>query len=625
MRKIFLFIISLSLSQIAFSQGEKMEIEGALILSNSEDPTPEAGTIRWTGQDFEGFDGTQWKSLTNCYSNPQSSDAIITCPSNFTLDNCNLTVNWSHINPTSTTVNYDLRLSISGSPTAVDPGPSVIYPASSNTVNWCSALGISSGMGSIDIELLYWYDGDTNAQLSAGTCTVNYDLSTPSGSGSTFSQIEATSDLPNFCNQSDDEYIAEYLYQNPNVYYWSVQTLANGEKQVTDLPVPIPPASAIQLPAPSGGDDTAALESVINGNGTNKAYVGSGTYKVNQLDINISGTTIYNMPVTPASGAGELIHLNADDIRLIDCPQDFQNQGSTYLGVRAYYADRFHLIRSGAMNMYHTGSSSGGGVLIRECADFHVAGGIYKNLFNLTNGSSTCRANAFWIAGGAWTDGGYFVNNIVENLQSGGQGKDAEVLTVQSNSTHLKQINVFANRCIDAGKRLIKAQADGGITTLSNYYEWKTNSTSAIGNRTRLAVIAVHFNMGDIIVRNNRIVVNGNRNWSYIMNVASTNQSGTNIHFDCNSIEINNPWNGASYDQVVLVGRSLNSGSSGSDSSQENINCSMDDNTIFGTGGVNYHYWFGDGYDVNSGLLQPAGNTFNLSDPQSPHQGIERQ
>ncbi|MBT8231346.1 MAG: hypothetical protein HKO66_13690, partial [Saprospiraceae bacterium] len=33
-------------------------------MGNSDDPTPEAGTIRWTGTDFEGFDGTSWVSFT---------------------------------------------------------------------------------------------------------------------------------------------------------------------------------------------------------------------------------------------------------------------------------------------------------------------------------------------------------------------------------------------------------------------------------------------------------------------------------------------------------------------------------------------------------------------------------
>lgn len=41
-----------------------LEVEGAIILSNSELSLPKAGTIRWTGQDFEGFDGTEWKTLT---------------------------------------------------------------------------------------------------------------------------------------------------------------------------------------------------------------------------------------------------------------------------------------------------------------------------------------------------------------------------------------------------------------------------------------------------------------------------------------------------------------------------------------------------------------------------------
>lgn len=523
MNKLILFFFCLSLSQILVAQSEKLEIEGAINISNNEVPNPEEGTIRWTGQDFEGFNGTVWKSLTTCPSDPPDH-----------------------------------------------------------------------------------------------------------GQGKTFDQIEADSKLPKFCNNDDDAYVAEFLYQHPNVCYWEVQTLPDGQKCVVPLPVPTPPVNAITLPAPNGGDDTAALESAINGNGPNKVFVGSGSYKVNQLDIDEDGTIIYDMAVTPASGAGELIHINADDVKLIDCPQDMQNQASAYLGVRAQYADRFHLIRSGLTNMNHTGVSSGGGVLIRGCADFHIACGVYKNIWNQLNGTSVSRANAFWMNGGtvAVTDGGYIINNIIENLQSTGLptngNKDAEFLTIQGNSGHLKQVKVFANRCVDAGKRLLKSQADGGATILSNSYEWKTNITT-LERRVRLAMIDVHFQTGDVIVRNNRLTINGDRNWGAVMNIQSTTKSGTNIHFDCNLIEINNPWNGAGYDQHILVARSLGAGSPGTDSSQESNNCSMDNNTIIGTGGVNYHYWFGDGFDLNSGLLQPSGNTFNLGDPLSPHQGIERQ
>ena len=50
------------------SQEEKFEIDGAIQIANSDDPTPDAGTIRWTGSDFEGWDGSQWVSFSSITS-----------------------------------------------------------------------------------------------------------------------------------------------------------------------------------------------------------------------------------------------------------------------------------------------------------------------------------------------------------------------------------------------------------------------------------------------------------------------------------------------------------------------------------------------------------------------------
>lgn len=58
--------ILLYFCQLSFSQSEKLEIEGAVIISNSDPSNPVPGTIRWTGLDFEGFNGTVWESLTDC-------------------------------------------------------------------------------------------------------------------------------------------------------------------------------------------------------------------------------------------------------------------------------------------------------------------------------------------------------------------------------------------------------------------------------------------------------------------------------------------------------------------------------------------------------------------------------
>jgi len=53
-------------SLVSLSQNEKMVVEGAIVIDNNEDPNPVPGTIRWTGTDFEGYDGTAWLSLTCC-------------------------------------------------------------------------------------------------------------------------------------------------------------------------------------------------------------------------------------------------------------------------------------------------------------------------------------------------------------------------------------------------------------------------------------------------------------------------------------------------------------------------------------------------------------------------------
>jgi hypothetical protein len=49
------------------SPGEKLEVDGAVKIGNTANPSPAAGTIRWNPvtEDFEGFTGTVWKSLTS--------------------------------------------------------------------------------------------------------------------------------------------------------------------------------------------------------------------------------------------------------------------------------------------------------------------------------------------------------------------------------------------------------------------------------------------------------------------------------------------------------------------------------------------------------------------------------
>lgn len=59
-----LFITSILLWNITAYGQEKLEVEGAIIIGNSEDLTPATGTIQWNGTDFVGWNGQRWVSLT---------------------------------------------------------------------------------------------------------------------------------------------------------------------------------------------------------------------------------------------------------------------------------------------------------------------------------------------------------------------------------------------------------------------------------------------------------------------------------------------------------------------------------------------------------------------------------
>ncbi|MCB0689790.1 MAG: fibrobacter succinogenes major paralogous domain-containing protein [Saprospiraceae bacterium] len=62
--KYILALFFLSLFDALYAQ-EKAIIEGAITVGQSDAPSPDEGTIRWTGTDFEGWNGSTWVSLTS--------------------------------------------------------------------------------------------------------------------------------------------------------------------------------------------------------------------------------------------------------------------------------------------------------------------------------------------------------------------------------------------------------------------------------------------------------------------------------------------------------------------------------------------------------------------------------
>lgn len=62
-----LIVYPLSPTQYVFSQIENMEVEGAITIGNSQNSSVKPGTIRYNSilEDFEGWNGSSWISLTN--------------------------------------------------------------------------------------------------------------------------------------------------------------------------------------------------------------------------------------------------------------------------------------------------------------------------------------------------------------------------------------------------------------------------------------------------------------------------------------------------------------------------------------------------------------------------------
>lgn len=61
--RIFLAVIVM-ISTYMLQAQEQLEVEGAISMANSNSDCPAPGTIRWTGTDFEGWNGLVWLSLT---------------------------------------------------------------------------------------------------------------------------------------------------------------------------------------------------------------------------------------------------------------------------------------------------------------------------------------------------------------------------------------------------------------------------------------------------------------------------------------------------------------------------------------------------------------------------------
>jgi len=442
---------------------------------------------------------------------------------------------------------------------------------------------------------------EQSSDSAKGTETVSTTVS--------YDSIKANG-LGNGTYPSDDYYLAEYLYQNPDVCFWE-QDSAN--KTITSMPTPVPPEDSIYMPSPTGGDDTAMLEAFFQNN-AGKSVVGQGTYKIKTLDI-WNSIDIYNMPMVPAPGAKQMVRVNAPDVRIFNSPVDGQNLGSLAFGFNVEDgAHRFVLVNSGVKNIYHTYGNSASAVFIHHANDFYIVCNDFENVINHTSDrTKIARANSLWLAGrkGSNLTGGLIANNYSSNHQSNGNGYDAEFFAIQSfdSVSETNPVRIFANRAYNAGKRMTKNQESNTII-LSNYVEWNTKD-GPLGRRQLEDVFSAQYG-SNIIVRNNRISISAEGHFQAIFLVNSFNKGiQDNLHFDSNDIEIkdNRDPNANSGPELL---RAASTGAGLQAVGYEATNSSANNNVVYGTGSLRSYYFFRDGYDDGGGRFEHKNNDISV-------------
>ncbi len=440
----------------------------------------------------------------------------------------------------------------------------------------------------------------------------------------TFDNISSKG-LLNACYPNSNHYLAEFLYQDHDVCFWKVD---ESSKTISKLKTPTTPANAIKLPAPSGGDDTSTIEKIINNN-PGKSIDGAGrTYKVSNLNINVK-IDIFNMPMETANKSANVVVINSPDVRIFKSPIEGKNSSSTAVGYTVNDgAHRFVLVKSGFSNIYHKNKINSAGVRIRGANDFHITCNEFKNIINDigSNGSksvsekiklnvATARANAIWMNGGNTksTSGGVIANNYGENFQSNGSRNDAEFFTIQGyNSTDdLNPVRFYANRAVNAGKRMTKSQ-ESNLLALSNKYEWLDKDNGPLGRRTLFAAVNVHFS-DNVIARNNRFIVAAQSRFDniFLTNVKGRSRAQNNIHFDCNDIEIKDKLSLTSGNVPVIIAATTDD-KIDPNYKFEATNSSASNNIIHGSGSVKYHYYFDDGYRKDGGRFKIINNKFSV-------------
>ena len=187
------------------------------------------------------------------------------------------------------------------------------------------------------------------------------------GSTTTYAQIVAAAPKE-YIFEVPNEYLGEYLRQNPDVSWWrqdhQAKTItALGEPKITGKQVAI---------VPSGGNDTALITQAAKEAGPGGAVVGNGKpFRVSSL-ITSKGVTYKNMPMIPVSSSdSQMVKVTTPDVTFINSPIDMLGREVTN-GFYVYdNGDRFTMVGGGVANQINRVGKHGS-AMVRILSLIHI-------------------------------------------------------------------------------------------------------------------------------------------------------------------------------------------------------------------------------------------------------------
>ena len=627
MQKSLILIISLLclLSSICFSQIKEAELlpEGVLFPrfpDNLKPSSPQEGLCFYNTDlhRIECYDGQNWLPMSGSEANRFYLKAVDICGM---LDATGISIADVILN-TCTSLNFSC-----GSISDV-----VLYEVKLGTQALQSDIDqlVSSGDGTI----INTYPGDgslfwitvnlldaNNDIIGQAICSYTAQFSNSNGLGS-YSDIETNA--PDWaCVLTANEYLAEFLRQNPDVNYWNQD---HAGQMITPLNEPATNGTIVNI-TPTGSDDTQLIENAISQAGQAGAVDGGGgTFLIDNLIVNQTNFTLRNISFKPsANSAYKCITVASPDVSFFQVALDLENKPYQYgIDVNAN-ADRFALVESTITNLYNNSDGSGAMLRLSQGTDDVY---IVNNEFIHGIGTSSPDENSLCrgIVVNSTTrydpKGGIIASNLFEDFQAKGRGDDADAIFFGNFTSRQYQIGfrmaVMANVGINAGKRLIKAQG-GGVDAHSNMNHWK-DYTGELGVRTTRC----HYD--NLSVSNTRwtnnlaITDHSNPNSEAFFMQIGTHQwsesyNTENIIFNCNK----NIQNENTADGVASYGFVITDNSNGATSPPWPANSEIKNNVLEGPGTFKWIWWFRKASDYLGTQFNYSGNQISVN-----YEGLHR-